>query len=78
MKSSSIGARVPGELKETVIKLSHISGQSVSTITEEALREYTGWRVPQFTDLKDAIAAADNGEFATDEEVATFFAKHGA
>lgn len=78
MKTATIGARVPDELKHAVAQLSTMSGQSVSSITEEALKEYMGWRVPQIQDLKEAIAAADRGEFATDEEADVFFARYGA
>jgi len=51
---------------------------SVTSITEEALREYAGWRVPQIEDLREAVAAADRGEFATEDEVNAVFARHGA
>ena len=78
MKTAAIGARVSDELKHAVLQLSTLSGQSVSAITEEALMEYMAWRVPQMRDLKKAIAAADRGEFASDDEVAAVFAKYGA
>src|SRR5664280_2752098 len=39
----------------------------------EALREYLDWRTPQIADLRKAIAAADDGDFASDEEVAAVF-----
>jgi predicted transcriptional regulator len=78
MKTAAIGARVSDELKHAVVQLSALSGQSVSAITEEALIEYMAWRAPQMRDLKKAIAAADRGEFATDDEAASFFAKYGA
>jgi predicted transcriptional regulator len=75
MKTATIDASVPEELKDAVAQLSEISGQSVSSITEEALRQYLSWRVPQMLDLREAIAAADRGEFASDEEVNAFFAR---
>jgi predicted transcriptional regulator len=78
MKTAIVGARVPGDLITAVTKLSAMSGQSISSIAEEALREYVGWRVPQILDLKEAIAAAESGEFATDEEANTFFRQYGA
>ena len=37
-----------------------------------------GWRVPQLLDLLEAIAAADDGDFASQEEVDAWFARHGA
>jgi predicted transcriptional regulator len=36
------------------------------------------WRVPQLLDLQKAIAAADDGDFASQEEVDEWFARHGA
>jgi predicted transcriptional regulator len=78
MKTATLGARVPSDLKDAVTKLSVMSGQSVSSITEEALREYIGWRAPQLADLNEAIAAADRGEFASDDEVREVFARYGA
>lgn len=78
MKTAPIDACLPEDLKSAVAQLSEISGQSVSSITEDALRAYLAWRVPQILDLKDAIAAADRGEFASDDEVNAFFARYGA
>lgn len=78
MKASSIGARVPEELKTAVSELSALSGQSVSAITEAALREYISWRAPQLLDLQAAIKAADDGDFASATEVDALFSKYGA
>jgi len=78
MKTAAIGARISDQLKQAVVQLSALSGQSVSAITEEALTEYMAWRVPQMRDLKEAIEAADRGEFASADETTEFFAKYGA
>ena len=78
IKSSSIGARVPDSLKTAVHELAALSGQSISAVTEAALREYIVWRVPQLLDLQEAVQAADRGEFAGDDEVNALFARHGA
>lgn len=78
MKTDMIAACVPEDLKNAVAQLSEISGQSVSSIAEDVLRAYLAWRVPQIVDLKDAIAAADRGEFASDDAVNAFFARYGA
>lgn len=59
-------------------QLSRISGQSVNAIAEEALRAYVGWRVPQLLDLEQAIRAADQGDFASDDEVSQLFRRYGA
>ena len=78
MNSASIDACLPEDLKNAVAQLSEISGQSVSSIVEDALRVFLAWRVPQVLDLEDAIAAADRGEFASDDEVNAFFGRYGA
>ncbi|NHZ88349.1 hypothetical protein F2P45_04805 [Massilia sp. CCM 8733] len=78
MKTATVSARLPDDFGATVSALSKVPGQSLSSITEDALREYTGWRVPQIDDLQLAIAAADRGEFATDDEVDAVFARYGA
>jgi predicted transcriptional regulator len=78
MKTATIAACVPEDLKDAVAQLSEISGQSVSSITEDALRAFLAWRVPQIVDLKDAIVAADRGEFASDDAADAFFARYGA
>jgi predicted transcriptional regulator len=78
MKTAAIDARIPDQLKDDVIRLSAMSGQSVSAITEEALRSYMAWRIPQMHDLQKGVAAADRGEFADDTEVNELFARYGA
>jgi len=78
MKNASLGARIPGDLKQSVERLSQLSGQSISSIAETAIRDYVEWRVPQLLDLQEAIAAADRGEFASEEEVDAFFRKHAS
>ena len=78
MKTVAIAAQISEELRDQVIRLSELSGESESAIAEEALRQYIHWRALQQEDLKAAIAAADAGDFASEEEVTAFFARHGA
>ena len=66
------------DLKQSVVDLSAASGQSLEVITQDALRHYVDWRVEQQSDLAEAIAAADRGEFASADEVNALFARHGA
>jgi predicted transcriptional regulator len=77
-KQATMGLRVQHDLKEAVSRMSELSGMTASAITEEALREYIRCRTPQLLDLKEAEAAADRGEFATDEQVVAVFARYGA
>lgn len=70
--------RVDAGLKARLDAYADAVGQSRATIAANALSDYLDWRIPQVEDLKLAIAAADRGEFASDEEVSAVFAKHGA
>ncbi len=55
-----------------------LESQSTAAIAKTASRDYLAWRIPQILDLQDAIAAANRGEFASDEEVNAFFARYNA
>lgn len=77
METIDISA-LPEELRQAITRLSALSGKPFTSIAEEALRDYVGWRVPQLLDLEQAVQAADEGDFASDEEVERFFKRHGA
>ncbi len=77
MKTATIGARIPSDLKAALEQVAHLSGNSLSAIAESAFREHIYWRVPQLLDLQEAVAAADRGEFASEAEVSEFFKKYG-
>jgi predicted transcriptional regulator len=76
VKDSQVSVRLPNELKEKMQTYAHLTGRTKSYVAMEALREYLDWRIPQVEDLKAAVAAADQGDFASDEEVAAVFSKH--
>ncbi len=69
LKDSQISVRLPAELKDQMETYAQLTGRSKSHVAMEALGEYLAWRIPQIEDLKDAVAAADRGEFATPDEV---------
>ncbi len=68
-KDSQVSMRLPGELKAKIETYAQLTGRSKSHVAMEALAEYLDWRMPQVADLEEAVAAADRGEFATDDEV---------
>lgn len=68
--------RVSPELKARLDTYAEMVGQSKATIAANAISDYLDWRIPQTQALKEAIAAADRGEFASDEEVEAFFKAH--
>ena len=57
--------------------LTKATGRTKSFLAVEALREYLQVQAWQVQDIKDALAEANRGELATENEVATFFAKYG-
>jgi RHH-type transcriptional regulator, rel operon repressor / antitoxin RelB len=52
-------------------------GISKSFFAMEAPQTYLVAQTWQITDIQEAIAEAENGEFASDQEVTDIFAKHG-
>ena len=75
-KDSQVSMRLPGELKARIESYARLTGRSKSHVAMEALAEYLDWRLPQVADLKEAIAAADRGEFASDDEVQAIFQRY--
>ena len=70
LNDSQVSVRLPNDLKDRIEAYAELTNRSKSYVTVSALTEYLDWRVPQIEDLKVAVAAADRGEFATDDEVA--------
>ena len=73
-----LNLRVSSELKERLDKYAALVGQSKADIAANALSDYLDWRIPQIENLRLAIAAADRGEFASNQEVEATFKKYGA
>ena len=78
LKDSQVSVRLPIELKDQMEMYAQLTGRTKSYVAVEALTEYLAWRIPQVADLKEAVAAAERGEFATDEEMNATFAKYVA
>jgi RHH-type transcriptional regulator, rel operon repressor / antitoxin RelB len=76
-KDAQVSVRLPADLNLSIGRYSALTGRTKSHVVMEAVAEYLHWRVPQTADLQQAIAAADNGEFASDEEVHAVFAEFG-
>jgi predicted transcriptional regulator len=71
-----ITVRLPADLAIQLEKLTLATGSNESAITVAALRAYVEAEAAQIQDVEDSIAEADRGEFASDEEVNSFFAKY--
>ena len=74
----TINVRVPEPVFQQLEELAKATERTKSFVTLTALTRYLQEQSWQIRDIKEGIAEADNGEFATDEEVTTVFAKYGA
>lgn len=77
-KMLSITVQLSDELQKSISKLSASSGMSLEAIAQDALAQYVDWRSEQMRDLQLGIAAADRGDFVSENEVKALFARHGA
>ena len=69
--------RLPLDLAGQLDKLILATGRNKSAITVAALRGYVEAESWQIADIEEGIAEADRGEFASESEVNSFFAKYG-
>lgn len=72
-KDSQVSLRLPNALKGKMETYAQLTGRSKSHVAMEALSDYLDWRIPQIEDLKAAVAAADAGDFASDDAVNQVF-----
>ncbi len=78
IKDSQVSVRLPAGLKDQMEAYAQMTGRTKSYVAMEALTEYLTWRIPQIEDLKEAVAAADRGELASDAEAAALFARYAS
>ena len=62
-----------GQLEKLILA----TGRNKTAITVTALRAYVQAESWQISDIEKGIAEADRGEFASENEVNSFFAKYG-
>lgn len=77
LKDTQLSVRLPNDLKEKMESYAALTGRTKSHVAMEALGSYLEWRIPQIEDLKAAVLAADQGDFATEAEVTAVFAARG-
>ncbi len=75
-KDSQISLRLPIDLKERMESYAQLTGRNKSHVVMEAVGDYLAWRQPQIEDLREAVRAADAGDFADDAEVSAVFARY--
>ena len=73
LKDSQVSLRLPNALKDKMDLYAQLTGRTKSHVAMEALSDYLRWRIPQIEDLEAAVAAADAGDFATEDEVDQVF-----
>lgn len=78
LKDSQVSIRLPSTLNEQMATYARLTGRTKSYVAMEALSEYLVWRIPQIDDLRQAVLAAEQGEFATDAQVQATFARYTA
>lgn len=71
-------ARLPADLAGQLETLVQATGRNKSAITVAALRDYVAAEAWQIQDIEQGIVEADRGEFASADEINSFFAKYGA
>ena len=72
-----LNVRLPFDIATEIDALTKATGRTKSFLAVKSLREYLQVQAWQVQDIKDGLAEANRGEFATEDEVATFFAKYG-
>jgi predicted transcriptional regulator len=72
-----LNVRLPVELHGQLEQLVLATGRSKSFLTVEALKSYVSQEQWQIADIQAGLQEADQGEFATAEEVRAVFAKYG-
>ena len=75
--STTMTIRLDDDLKEQLERLAAATRRSKSFLASEAIREFIELNEWQVREIQQAIKEADDGEFASDEEVQQTFAKWG-
>ena len=76
METAVLTLRVPAEVKQQLDQLAEATHRSKSWLAGEAIRQYIDIEAWQIGEISKALAEADAGEFATDDEVAAVKAKY--
>jgi len=76
--STTMTIRLEPELKERLDQLSEATHRSKSFLATEAIREFIELNEWQIQEIQSALKEADNGDFASAQEVSNVFSKWGA
>ena len=75
--STTMTIRLDDDLKARLDHLADATHRSKSFLATEAIRDFVEINEWQIQEIKTAITEADNGEFASEEEVGNVFKKWG-
>ncbi len=75
--STTMTIRLDPELKNRLDQLAEATNRSKSFLAAEAIRDFIDLNEWQVQEIKDSLKEADNGDFATDEDVANTVRKWG-
>lgn len=76
METAILSLRVPQEVKEQLNKLAKATHRSQSFLGSDAIRRYVEIESWQIAETQQAVAEADGGDFATDDEFNAVVKKH--
>ena len=76
METAILSLRVPLEVKEQLNKLAKATHRSQSFLGSDAIRRYIELESWQIAEIQQAVAEADSGDFATDDEFNAVVRKH--
>lgn len=73
----SMSMRLPDELAEQLGTLAEATGRTKTFLAVRAIREFVNQESWQIAEIKQGLAEADAGDFATDEEMLALDGKWG-
>lgn len=73
----SMSMRLPDELAEQLGTLAEATGRTKTFLAVQAIREFVNQESWQIAEIKQGLAEADAGDFATDEEMRALDCKWG-
>ncbi len=76
MDTAVLTFRVPIEVKQQLDQLAEATHRSKSWLAGEAIQRYLDLEAWQIGEITQALAEADAGDFASDDEVAAVMVKH--
>ena len=75
-KLEAINFRIEAENKARLRQLAENTGRDQSELAREAFQQYLDVQEWQINGIREALAAADRGEFADDAEIEAIFDKY--